>query len=251
MRALEGGGWQADLSFAKGDGEALGDRNLQSRVAGCAALQDPVSLVIALMVEAREAEATLQVPAHESPAERTAAMAASFRLSSGLLPDLGLGATVDVGWILAGWLPLRFDSTYWFPGSAVQANRGGEFWAWVGGASACPTVFSSTWGEGAVCAGLQLGVIHGAGVGLQDSGSPTRPYGEAQARARLSIPLFWPLSGFIELGIAAPWMRPRFVYLGAVDAPVEVYRPHAVVLFGGVGIELRATRGLQASPPSQ
>ncbi|HEX7500905.1 MAG TPA: hypothetical protein VF524_11470, partial [Polyangia bacterium] len=70
MRALEGGGWQADLSFAKSDGEALGDRKLQTPAAGCAALRDPVSLVIALMVEARAAEATLQVPAPEPSAER-------------------------------------------------------------------------------------------------------------------------------------------------------------------------------------
>jgi hypothetical protein len=252
MRALEGGGWQADLSFAKSDGEALGDRRLQTPAAGCATLRDPVSLVIALMVEAREAEATLQVPAPEPSTERTATMAASFSVSSGLLPNLGFGATMDLGLNPAGRLPLRFDSTYWFPDSTVQAGRGGgEFWAWVGGVGVCPTVISREVVEGTVCAGVQAGVVHGTGIGLHPTGSPTRPYGDIDARARLSFPLLRPLLGFVELGVAVPWMRPRFVYSDQSDnSSVEVHRPSAVVFFGGIGVKLRASGGSGASATS-
>jgi hypothetical protein len=253
-RALEGGGWQADLSFAKSDGEALGDRSLQSRTWRCAALKDPVALVIALMVEAGESEATLQLPAPmpppESSSEPAVTMGAGASVSSGLLPNTGFGATVDFGWMVGRWLPLRFASTYWFPDSAGRAGYGGQFWAWTGGAGVCPTLVSSTVVEGTLCADVQAGIIHGTGVGLPNAGSPTKPYGEAEVHVRLSFPLWSSLQAFVQLGAAVPWLRPRFVYLD-VGEPVYVHRPEALVWSGGVGVALRASGRARASTTSQ
>jgi hypothetical protein len=251
MRVLEDGVWQADLSFARSNGEALGDRRLLSQASSCAALKDPVSLVIALMVEARETETTMRLPAPSSSTQHGATMATSFSLSSGLLPNVGFGATIDVGWNLGRWLPLHVDSTFWFPNAAVLAGQGGEFWAWAAGAGACPTLVTAANIAGTVCVGAQAGVIHGTGVGLQHTGSPTKPYGDAEARARVSFPRSGPLGVFVQLGVAVPFLRPRFVYLDASSAPVEVYRPQAMILFGGIGMELRAGLETQSSAISQ
>jgi hypothetical protein len=83
------------------------------------------------------------------------------------------------------------------------------------------------------------------------TGSPTKPHGDAEAHVRLALPLFGSLAGFAQLGLAIPWLRPRFVYQDAADAPVEVHRPQAVGILAGVGIELRAgagTRAVETSP---
>jgi hypothetical protein len=245
---LRGGAWQADLSFTKGNGEALGDRKLRSQAPGCAALKDPVSLVIALMVEAKDSGATLEVPSPVPATDPGAAMAAGFVLSSGLLPSTGLGARVDVGWRFARWLPIQFDSTFWFPHSTILAGRGGEFWAWTAGAGVCPTVLASAYVAGTVCAGVEAGIIHGTGIGFPYVGSPTRPYGDVEVHARLSFPLWRPLAGFVQFGVAVPWVRPRFVYLDESDTSVEVYRPGAVVLFGGIGIEMLGDKGARQQP---
>lgn len=244
MQAQAAGGWLANLTFITSHGESLGNRSLQTPAQSCSALQEPVSLVISLMVEARAAEVILKLPAPRLPAQRRASMAATFSLVSGLLPDLSKGATVEMGWSLREKLSLRIQSTYWFPDIYLRDRRGGEFWSWVGGAALCPTLFRSSNAEGSVCGAIQAGILHGTGVGYNHTGSPSKPYGEATARFRFSIPVWRPLHGFVEFGAAVPWLRPSFVYsLETTGALVEVHRPRVLVLFGGVGLELDATDG--------
>jgi len=245
MRRLDGGGWEADLSFVKSNGETLGDRTLQSQDARCAALKDPLSLVIALMVEGREAQATLHVPVTQ-PSQTSVAksnvVSANLSVSSGLLPNLGFGATIGFGANLGRWLPLRLDSTYWFPGSSEPAGPGGRFWAWQAGAGLCPAMMKTTTVQGALCAKVEGGAIRGTGLGLDYHESATKPYGAGEAYAMFSFPLFGTLAGFVQFGVAVPWLRPRFVYLDASSSPVEIHRPHAAIVFGGFGVEFGSGR---------
>ncbi len=245
LRPLSSGGWQADLGFTKSDGEALGDRSLQSKDAACAALTDPLSLVIALMVEDTEAQVTLHVPAPQpSPAAVANAnrVSANLNVAWGLLPNLGFGATAGFEATVAdGWLPLRLDSTFWFPSSSEPAGPGGSFWAWQGGLGLCPTVLAATV-QGRVCGRVEAGAMRGQGSGLPRNETATKPYADVGVYAVLSFPLFSSLAGFVEIGVAAPWIRPRFVYYDPNGFPVEVHRPHAVIPWGGIGIELGAGR---------
>jgi hypothetical protein len=243
MRRLAGGGWEADLRFAKGNGEMLGSRTLQSQDAKCAALKDPVSLVIALMVEASEQQATLRVPAAPPSRADAILVSASMAASSGLLPSLAFGATAGFGARLGRWLPLQMAGTVWLPRSSDSSGPGGEFWGWQAGAGLCPSVMTTSTVRAAVCVKVAAGAIHGTGLGLDYHHSATRPYGAAEAQAILSFPIVGALAGFVELGVAVPWLRPRFVYhLDSTGASVEVHRPHAVIPIGGIGIELGGGR---------
>jgi hypothetical protein len=253
MRQPSGGGWEADLSFTKNNGDALGYRSLQGKDASCTALMDPLSLVIALMVEATEAHATLHVPM-VAPARDTVANAnrvsANLSVSSGLLPTLGFGATVGFEASLAdGWLPLRVDSTFWFPSSSERAAPSGSFWAWQAGLGLCPTVLSTATVEGKLCARVEGGAMRGEGSSLPRIETATKPYAELDAYAALSFPLFASLAGFIQAGVMVPWIRPSFVYVyyDGSGPPVEVHRPHAMIPFAGLGIELGAGRKLSDS----
>ena len=251
IQQVQEGGWQANLSFAKTGGEALGDRTLQSRAASCSALKDPVSLVIALMVERSASSATLQVPPPEPSTERRSDLSVGLALSSGLLPNLAYGASLEGAVELARWLHVRVGSSFFFPNSTVDAGRGGDFWGWVAGVGVCPKVLGTSALDASICVGGRAGVIHGVGIGMTGfTGSPTKPYGDVETHARLSLPLYGSLAGFAQLGLAIPWLRPRFVYQDAADRPVEVHRPNAVALVAGVGVELRAGAGTRTGATS-
>jgi hypothetical protein len=252
MRQLEHGGWEADLGFSKSDGQALGNRSLQSRDRSCAALKGPASLVIALMVEASEADATFQVPAAKPHASSSSdALSVSFDIASGLLPDVTYGATAAFGTELARWLPLQLSATFWFPKSHVESDLGGQFWAWQAGAGYCPTLLEANGLSGGVCVGVQAGAIHGTGVGFEFSGAPTKPYGDVEAMAHAEIRLFGSLHAQIGLGLAIPWLRPRFVYFDDTDSTVEVHRPSAVVFLGNLGLAFRAAQPREAEGAPQ
>ncbi len=239
MRQLPDRAWEADLHFSKSDGVSLGDRILQSHDASCAALKGPVSLVIALMVEPEGTRTTLHMPAaRPQPRSRKEGnrLSVNMSVSSGLLPTLAFGASAGLQTNLVPWLPLRLDTTFWFPGRSEPAGPGGKFWAWQAGAGLCPAVMTTAAARGQVCAAVEAGAIHGTGLGLDYSSSATKPYGEGAAHALLVFPLFGPVMGFIDFGAAIPWLRPRFVYLDRSGAPVEVHRPQAAIPFGGLGI---------------
>jgi hypothetical protein len=249
MHRLEHGGWEAKLSFAKTSGEVLGDRSLQSTDASCRALAGPMALAISMMVEAGEAEVTLHVPtAQPMDPPDSDRMSMGFAVSSGLLPRLGYGASAAYATRLRSWLPVQLDATFWFPQATTDQNgMGGQFWAWHAGAAYCPTLFDGSILAATACLGFEAGVIHGTGIGIAYAGSPTKPYGDVNARVRLSAPLLGPLEAWAEVGVGVPWVRAQFVYLDAADASVPVHRSSAVVLFGTIGLALRAS-GRTVSP---
>lgn len=112
MQRLDHGGWEARLSFARGNGELLGDRSLQSTDPRCAALEGPMALAISMMVEAGESEVTLHVPAGEPVTPpRADRMSMGLAVASGLLPKLGYGAAAAYGTRPRPWLPLQVDAT--------------------------------------------------------------------------------------------------------------------------------------------
>jgi hypothetical protein len=248
MHRLEHGGWEANLSFTKTGGELLGERTLQSSDASCAALEGPMALAISMMVEAGEAEVTLHVPPLAPTPPASDRMSMGFAVSSGLLPRLGYGASAAYAIRPRAWLPLQVDATFWFPQTTTDQNDlGGQFWAWHAGAAYCPSLLDGSSVMATGCLGFEAGVIHGTGVGIAYAGSPTRTYGDVNARARLSAALIGPLEAWAEVGVGLPWVRAQFVYVDAADASVPVHRPSAVVLFGTIGLALRAS-GQAVSP---
>ena len=85
------------------------------------------------MVEATEAETTLQVPVPIPASQPTTSGRVAFAnltVSQGLLPNVDLGGTLGFAFDLVSWLAVRADATIWFPTSSAPAGRGGEFWGW-------------------------------------------------------------------------------------------------------------------------
>jgi hypothetical protein len=240
LRKADVHGWEAQLSFAGQDGVALGLRTLRTQDAACKALQNPVSLVIALMAEGNESISTLLVP--EQPprsqaASRSLRVSANVAGSHGILPSLALGNSVGLEVGLAKSLSGRVDTTFWLPRSSASTGPGGEFWAWHAGLAACPSLGLPKNLRVSACLGLQMGVLHGSGLGLPDHESATRAYADVNARTILSVPLRQTLALIVFVGVAVPWLRSGFVYLDARGSPIDVHRLDTVVLLLGLGLE--------------
>lgn len=244
-----GNGWRVDLHFASETGESLGNRSLEIRDAACSALKEPLSLIIALMLEGNAADnGPLRLPKPPSPARGDGvagggmvSMSTGAAVSSGLLPDVGFGATLGVGSRAVAGLPFRLDATFWFPTVKTMAGHGGQFWAVVGGLGFCPSFFQSRYLRAAVCLRMAAGFIHGSGLGLTEVGDATRPVGEGEATVTVAMRLSRQAAVYVSGGVAAPWLRSRFVYLAPPnDTRVEVHAPDTLIPLAALGLEFGA-----------
>ncbi len=246
IRPRKTGGWVAALSFTRPDGSSLGTRYLESRSPQCASLQGPISLAVALMVEATETRTTVSAePLQPKPASegahalrRLRTLSAELSAAWGLLPGAAIGASVTGGTRLWGPFLGRVSGGVWAPRESDASDHGGRFWGWHLGPGLCLDLSSSAGGRGTwICGGAQLGMIHGQGKGLDDNVSVRRPYGHAE----VSLGTAWPLGRGLALtaraGLAVPWVRPRFVYRGLAGVASEVHRPEVVVPLAGLGLE--------------
>lgn len=261
MTRLPSGGWAVDLSFATRDGASLGDRHLVGHESSCDSLRGPVALIIALMVEAAEHRATLSEPApappistsaplggpaaRESVSSQRAGLPGIFAVSevlvtSGLLPGAGGGALLGLG--ASPWTSrwsLRLEGTFLFAKSTVEGAPGARFVGTYAALALCPRLGSTAAVGWAVCAAAAWGTLHASGVGLDDNASVWRTYGHAELRVAATTLVVGPLSLAAHLGVAAPWIRPRFVYLDGANVTHELHRPEAIIPFAGLGFEWR------------
>lgn len=250
IRAEAGGGWRVDIQFAGRDGESLGERSLEAPEGACAALAEPLSFVIALMVEGNQTAATSphrpplrlsSIVARPSAGGESAAGAPAVSVggavSSGLLPRVGFGVTVGLASRAIARLPLRIETTFWFP-STQPTSPGGQFWAWQGGLGFCPSLARAGRFELSACVDAIGGAVRGVGLGLDESQAATRPFAAGEGRVTVSARVSRQVSAYVTAGVAVPWLRARFVYEDAAGARVAVHEPHALIPVGGVGVEL-------------
>jgi hypothetical protein len=249
------GEWLANLSLETSDGSPLGDRQLVFKDDQCVALADPIALVMALMLEANHAHAILMVPIatptapssvqHQGFGRRSHTFA-GLGASWGLLPDVSLGPHLGFGLSLSRLVSMQVEGSVWLPASNHSTDRGGEFWAWYAGTLVCPRITTAGVSELSVCAGAQAGKVYGSGVGLDYDLSPNRPYLQGEVRVQGSVTLFGPLALSAYFDSAVPMVRPRFVYEEPPGPSREVHRPNAVVLSGGIGLDLTSILAAKA-----
>ncbi len=244
-------GYRATIVVAKSSGDIVGKRELVSDETDCHALDEPVSLAIALMIDpdalspappekpiskpieppvlppkiiVHETTKTVYVPvaAKPGPAKRP------FRFEGYVGGIVGLGLTPIGGGGIAG---IVLDPPKFIPiegtGSLLASEKSTprlalagqskattgtiRFWRVEGSAYLCPLAGNKGLFQGALCAGGQAGFVASSGSGFVASSSSVRPLLNGAARGRLGIWAF-PMSLTVGATLSVPIIKDSYVY---------------------------------------
>jgi hypothetical protein len=208
-------------------------REIRSAAASCAAMNDDLVLVVAVMIDP---EATLAPPLPAAPAPRPAAppppprclepAAAppppSWRVSlqAGGMAMLGLLPRVSGGVLIRSHVePPRFwafevGGTLFPAVEAGNGMSGASFQLAEAFASLCPLTLHAFGGALSACAGVQVGSIRVGGAALAGGTGQEQALFDVALEGRVRRRLVGPLVAAAGLGLVVPALRERFSYLG-------------------------------------
>jgi hypothetical protein len=256
IRPMAGAQWHSTLDAIErrpGLPEVRHRRELEGR--SCADLAEAAAVAMSVSIRAvseaatpargrpamREPEPTKAPPAvllRAAPPPAARAPWRGFALATlatdaGELPGGGLGVGLGVGIgrgvarlnVLGGWFPSR---------DSVRSNgTGGSFQLAFGGAEACFAPSRGNW-TALGCAGAELGIQHGTGVGVANSIPLTAFWRAARASLGFVLRSSDRLGLVVTATAVAPLARPEFV----LDQTSAVYRAAPIAGRLAVGLQM-------------
>lgn len=260
----EAGGWVANVTLRAQGGNWLGARELQTPSPRCSDLDEPLSLVLALMVDVPKDELPpppetpvaapppapriLRVPAPQPPtpaprAERRRAFHGELGvggvLGVGLLPDLALGFRGSILLRPPGFWPVELGALLYRRAQAQSAGGGSDFDAAGADIAVCPLQVDSGSLRGLACATQSLGRLNVSGYGFDENQEHSRFYALFGVRARLALGLTSWLAGRVSANVEVPVTRDEFYFTNAEGERERVFRSAPLVGSGELGMELR------------
>lgn len=256
------GNWVARLELLDAAHKTVGTRTLHSKSRDCAALNEVLPVVVALLVDATQQHVALELPQpnptppNNERNEQSASpqsQASTLRSNAAAAPSASLG----VGWTAS------FEGVYaLLPGAAPGAKLLGfvepgalqvplEFWLnalsssdgpaamrmtlMQLGAGGCPTLWrrSVAW---MLCAGFDVGTMQSFGRGFDVNLSSKSFHFDVRAWTQLDVPIARPWFARIEAGALFPVTRPRFMGEKEPQVPTLLHRPAAIAPFLAVGV---------------
>jgi hypothetical protein len=265
-------GFRAHLTAAR-DGSPLGARDLGTDRAECAALDDSLTLVVALLIDPEHvlaerappspappsppaaSDATLSprewagvrepwspaVPEHDVPAVTRrspwrAELDASGELLVGLMPSPAPGLRAAVS-LLPASIPAVELGVEWFSNESTgSAAGGGSFGLVEGSLDVCPTIGRWSRLRLAACGGVDAGAMTAQGFGFSHLESHAEATVALGAGARATFHIAGPLLAFAGLRALVPLVRPDFVYADGAGKTPLIYQPAAVGGAAEVGL---------------
>lgn len=247
-------GFLAVLTVSDETGAALGTRELRSAEPSCAAMDDKLALVIAVMIDPEAAFAPRApappkpLPALPAPPPRApqlvyvpvpiapppppvpwrASVQAGVITVLGLLPRLGGGAMIRARIEPPRFWAFELGGLLLFPNDARQGVLGATFQLAVASLAACPLEARAFGSELSLCAGAELGAIGTSGFGFDLPKTKEQVAFDVTLEGRVRRRLVGPLVAAAGLGLHVPVVRDRFYYLDAAGAEREVFRMSAV-----------------------
>jgi hypothetical protein len=256
-------GFAANLTLRAQSGNWLGARELQTDSARCSGLDEPLSLVLALMIDIPKDELpppaeqpadtpppaprVLRVPAPPPPVRETVSKREPLRvelgvsgvITVGLLPDVALGARASVLVRPPQFWPVEFGALMYRDAEATAADGGSEFEAAGADISVCPLLGDVGRVRVLGCVLQSLGRLRVSGFGFDENRKHSRFYALFGARARLSYPLTSWLAGRLSASAEVPATRDDFYFVDAEGQRHRVFRSALVAGSGELGMELR------------
>jgi hypothetical protein len=224
-------------------GALLGTREVRSAEASCSSLDDPIALVVSVLIDAEtHPDSGANAPSPPAPSapppppqvvvrrervyvpvperaprpwrfEGGAAAAGAL----GLLPNAAFG--VDVAALLEppGFWGIELSGAYWFPAKVPAEGAAYTDVALVYGQLAlCPLRWARDRAALRLCAGAQVGSVRSRGVGFDRELSNESAVVNAVLPTRLSIRVVGPLFVTAGAALVVAIVRPELTY-GAAD----------------------------------
>jgi hypothetical protein len=262
-RVREGApGFRAQVSVTAKGGTPLGTRDLETERADCSALDDSLTLVVALLIDPEHAlgspppkEPPPAPPSLPPTSEKSGVDAADHGVTGGSRPAPWHAELFSSGALLVGLTPspapgLRFGATLlpsWLPPvqlgvgwywseSTAGAAEGGSFGLLEGSLDLCPPLFRTSRVRGSVCAGADAAAMRAQGFGFTHDQSHTQPMLALEAGAQAVVHLAGPILATFGVRALVPLVRPDFVYADAAGSTPSIYQPAAVAAAGEIGL---------------
>jgi len=244
-------GWRVSITVADGAGKVLGTRKLSHAGTDCRAIDEEVSLTIALLIDpdamlsppaasserkkprppAAEAQevaiwrelASAPAPVKRVPVPWHAAFLAGPVVSFGALPKVGVGAQIRGLFTPPRFLSFQIGGSVWAPATVSFGPEGTSFFMALGTLSACPLAGLARGFRYAACAGLEVGGIRASGFGFPLAGERERLHVGGVLEGRVVRMLKAPFALSMGFGLSVPFVRNRFYYVDPDGAEREVF----------------------------
>lgn len=274
-RAGSAPGWRSVITIRDSKGALLGTRELDRPDASCASMNEPLALVIAVMIDPEAKLSSTPAPLSPSPPPATTPPApppplppatapaapvaaepvatpkprakepwrfqgdAVGTVNTGLAPEVGLGASI-AGTLFLPTIPLGFRgyASLFAPTKATQDDARASFDLFYLGGAICPTLRRPAITL-MLCFGGHLGVIRShpetQGRNVDDK---TEGLWNAVSEARITIPIAAPLAITGGVSGVLPLLRPTFGYTRSDTAqtPASLHRVSSFAMAADVGI---------------
>jgi hypothetical protein len=208
-------GFHAVITVSDEAGVALGNREIRSGAPSCAAMDDDLALVIAVMIDPDASLAPLP-PAPPPPPAALPPPSWRVSLQGGGMAMLGLLPRVSGGVLIRSHVePPRFWAFevggVLFPAvEAVQGVSGASFQIAEAFVSVCPLTLRAFGGALSACAGVQVGSIRAGGFGVDAGSAQEQVLFNVALEGRVRRRLVGPLVVAAGLGLVVPTVRERF-----------------------------------------
>ncbi len=267
----DGVGWRAHVELTDERGTQLGQRDVTSQEVDCAALEQPLTLVLALIIDPRllldpdptivppislpvqsRAEPGRDVSPIGGPTERPAPRAqetpaaipgrgeihAGVAVAAGLLPGVAAGITLNEALPLGSW-SAELGGTLFLPREiAAESGRGATFSLLALAARACPLELRDTKSLLRACGGAAGGVIVAQGFGFDQPDRAQRPAFFALASVEGAVRVAGPVWAGVRLEGLVPLVREEFTYRSRTGGDSELFQMSVVAGTAGVSLGL-------------
>jgi hypothetical protein len=252
-------GFRVSVTVSDAKGAALGTRELEDPDPSCRALDEPIVLVVALLVDpeaarrAGPAAPALGVaprppppppapPPAPAPEPWRASLALGPAFMVGLLPKAGAAASLRGEIVPPSFIPIEIGGAVWLgvdasapttPTASASVNLS---YATLG---LCPLVWRTARTTVRGCADVAVGALRASGQGFTATNTGGEaPFVEGMLAGRVTRRLVGPLELGVGLALAVPFTRPSFTYLDATRTAQQLVRvgPVAGVLDAAVGL---------------
>jgi hypothetical protein len=218
----QGGGWSARLQLSTPGGSPLGEREIFESGQDCDVLDEPLSLVLSLIVDSPAVrQAVVEAKEREGPGWGFA-VGLGARGAIGVLPDPALGFELLLELRTPSFVAIRLTAGGLLPVGATDGMGTVDLHAIDATLGICPAFSVASWLRFGGCVGARGGVFRARGRGLDENLSVDRAIFDLVGDLELVAH-----AGFFEVGLGVgggfALIRDQFYYARADGSMAVLY----------------------------